>query len=194
MILLGVSGSIAAYKAVELLRLLLKARQDVHVLMTDAATHFVGPLTFQSLSGHPVLTAALDPQGWQFIQRPDSTGGMPHLTLAEQVSAMVVAPATADTLSRLAQGSAGDIICTCALALPRSKAGRPLVPVFLAPAMHEAMWLHPATQANVRTLKTYGYRLIGPEKGPLGRVGDSGLGRMTEPAAIASIVLKAIHR
>src|SRR3954462_15492236 len=110
MILLGVSGSIAAYKAVELLRLLVKAGQDVQVVMTEAATHFVGPLTFQALSGHPVLTNTLDPKGWQ----------MAHLDLPEKTSAFVIAPASAHTLSQLAAGAAGDIVTASALAMPRS--------------------------------------------------------------------------
>src|SRR5436853_3620834 len=112
MILLGVSGSIAAYKSVELLRLLLKAGQEVHVVMTQAATHFVGPLTFQALSGRPVLTDTLDPQGWQ----------MAHLDLPEKASAFVIAPASAHVLSQLAAGGAGDIVTASALAMPRNSA------------------------------------------------------------------------
>jgi phosphopantothenoylcysteine decarboxylase/phosphopantothenate--cysteine ligase len=182
MILLGVSGSIAAYKAVELLRQLLKAGQDVYVVMTEAATHFVGPLTFQAMSGHPVLTDTLDPQGWQ----------MAHLDLSEKAKAFVIAPASAHVLSQLAAGGAGDIVTASALAMPRSASGKLKAPVFIAPAMHEAMWLHPATQSNVKTLKRYGYQFIGPERGDLGRTGDVGHGRMIEPAAIAQTVLKAI--
>src|SRR5690348_2499430 len=165
MILLGVSGSIAAYKAVELLRLLTKAGQDVHVLMTEAAGQFVGPLTFQALSGHPVLTHTLDPKGWQ----------MAHLDLPEKASALVVAPASAESLSRLARGSAEDIISASVLAMPRSSSGKLLKPVWIVPAMHEAMWRNPATQANAKTLQGYGYRFIGPERGALGRVGDEGV-------------------
>jgi len=184
MILLGVSGSIAAYKSVELLRLFLKAGQDVHVMMTPPATHFVGPLTFQALSGHPVLTETLDPKGWT----------MAHLDLPERASAVVLAPATAQVLSLLAAGSAGDILSASVLAVPRSASGKLKIPVWIVPAMHEAMWLHPATQANVKTLKRYGYQFIGPEKGPLGRVGDHGLGRMTAPEEIASKVLKFLGK
>jgi phosphopantothenoylcysteine decarboxylase/phosphopantothenate--cysteine ligase len=184
MILLGVTGSIAAYKAVELLRLFTKAGEEVHVVMTKAATHFVGPLTFQSLSGHTVLTDTLDPQGWQ----------MAHLDLPERAAAFVIAPASAHTLSQLAVGAAGDIVTTSALAMPRSAQGKLKAPVFIAPAMHEAMWLHPATQANAQTLKKYGYQLLGPERGELGRTGDSGHGRMVEPASIASLVLKSLGK
>lgn len=182
MILLGVSGSIAAYKAVELLRLLLKAGQDVHVVMTPGATRFVGALTFQALSGHPVSVDVLDPQGWQ----------MAHLDLPEKAQAMVIAPATADLLSQLAIGATSTMLSASALAMPRNARGKLQAPVWIVPAMHEAMWLHPATQANVKTLKRYGYQFIGPERGPLGRVGDQGVGRMSEPEKIAQTVLKTI--
>jgi len=181
MILLGVTGSIAAYKAVEVLRLLTKAGEDVHVVMTPSATQFVGPLTFQALSGHPVLSEVLDPKGWQ----------MAHLDLVERSRAVVIAPASAETLSQLARGGAADLIGASVLAVPRSPSGALKIPVFLAPAMHEAMWLHPATQANAKQLKGYGYQLIGPERGPLGRAGDSGQGRMADPQIIVSQVLKS---
>jgi len=179
MILLGVTGSIAAYKAAEILRLLVKAGQDVHVVMTEAATRFVGPLTFQGLSGHPVFSSALDPQAYQ----------MSHLHFAESASAIVVAPATADSLSALARGSAGDLVSACVLSTPRDAQGKLRVPVLIAPAMHESMWLHPATQANVKTLQSYGYRFVGPVKGPLGRAGDAGEGRMAEPSDIVEAIL-----
>src|SRR5258708_3776654 len=175
MILLGVTGSIAAYKAVEILRLLVKAGQDVHVVMTPAATRFVGPLTFQGLSGHPVFSDTLAPQAYQ----------MAHLALAEKADAVVIAPASADSLSQMARGGAGDITSACVLSIPRTPAGKLKIPVYIAPAMHETMWMHPATQANVETLQSYGYLFLGPEKGALGRSGDVGLGRMVEPAVIA---------
>ncbi len=180
MILLGVTGSIAAYKAVEILRLLIKAGRDVHVVMTPSATRFVGPLTFQGLSGHPVFSDPLDPQAYQ----------MAHLALAEKASAVLVAPATAESLSQLARGGAQDLVSACVLSVPRSPAGKLKAPVFIAPAMHESMWLHPATQAHVKTLQGYGYVLIGPEKGDLGRAGDRGVGRMSDPQTIVSQLLK----
>lgn len=179
MILLGVTGSIAAYKAVEVLRLLMKAGEDVHVVMTPAGTQFVGPLTFQAISGHPVFSDALDPKAYR----------MAHLALAEKATAILIAPATADTLSTLARGGAQDLISAIVLAVPRRAKGDLKTPVFIAPAMHAAMWLHPATRTNVKTLQGYGYRFIGPEKGALGRVGDHGEGRMSEPAAIVKQVL-----
>lgn len=134
MILLGVTGSIAAYKAVEIARLFIKAGKDVHVVMTPSATQFVGPLTFRGVTGHPVFSDPLDPQAFQ----------MAHLALAEKASAIVVAPATAETLSNLARGSAGDLISAVVLAVPRRANGELKTPVFIAPAMHTAMWLHPA--------------------------------------------------
>src|SRR5688572_1853181 len=107
MILLGVTGSIAAYKAVEVLRLLLKAGQEVRVIMTPSAAQFVGPLTFRALSGHPVVVDALDPQEWT----------MAHLDLPERAQAVVIAPATAECLSRLARGAAGDIVSASLLSV-----------------------------------------------------------------------------
>lgn len=183
MILLGVTGSIAAYKAAEILRGFVKAGQDVRVVMTPAATRFVGPLTFQGLSGHAVLTDPLDPQAYS----------MAHLELAETAAAIVVAPASAETLSRLARGSAQDLVCATVLAAPRAK-GKLTTPVFIAPAMHEGMWTHPATQANARLLQSYGYEFLGPETGPLGRAGDRGEGRLLDPAVLVQKVLKAIKR
>jgi phosphopantothenoylcysteine decarboxylase/phosphopantothenate--cysteine ligase len=179
MILLGVTGSIAAYKAVEILRGFVKAGEEVHVLMTPSATHFIGPLTFQALSGHPVVTDSLDPRGWQ----------MAHLDLPEKATAVLIAPASAETLSHLARGGAGDIIGASVLAVPRDKNGKLKTPVFIAPAMHEQMWLHPATQANVKTLEGYGYRFIGPVRGDLGRAGDKGEGRMMDPETIVRDIL-----
>jgi phosphopantothenoylcysteine decarboxylase/phosphopantothenate--cysteine ligase len=180
MILLAVTGSIAAYKAAEILRLFVKAGEDVHVIMTPAATHFVGPLTFQALSGHPVFSDPLDPQAAPML----------HLDCAEKASVILVAPATADSLSRMAGGGAQDLVSAAVLAAPRRSTGQAAVPVVIAPAMHASMWLHPATQANVKTLKSYGYRFIGPEKGALGRAGDTGEGRMADPSVIVAQVLK----
>jgi phosphopantothenoylcysteine decarboxylase/phosphopantothenate--cysteine ligase len=182
MVVLGVTGSIAAYKAAEILRGLTKAGQDVHVVMTPAALQFVGALTFQGLSGRPVLSDPLDPRAY-------STA---HLQLAEQAKAIVIAPASAETLSRLACGSTADLVCAVALSVPRDAKGRLAAPVFVAPAMHDSMWKHPATQENVQRLKQYGYQLIGPEHGALSRPGDQGEGRLADPATIVKIVLKGL--
>jgi len=183
MILLGVTGSIAAYKAVEILRLFVKAKQEVHVMMTEAATHFVGPLTFQALSGYPVLTQTLDPSAYR----------MAHLDLAEKASAILIAPASAESLSQFARGGAADLLSASLLAVPRSPAGKLRIPVWIAPAMHDAMWKHPATQANVQILRKYGYQLIGPERGALSRAGDEGEGRLSDPEKVVSAVLKSIE-
>jgi phosphopantothenoylcysteine decarboxylase/phosphopantothenate--cysteine ligase len=148
--------------------------------MTPAATRFVGPLTFQALSGHPVFSDPLDPQAYQ----------MAHLSLAEKAAAILVAPASAESLLHLALGSAHDLVSACVLSVPRTSSGKLKIPVLIAPAMHESMWLHPATQAHTKTLKSYGYDVIGPEKGDLGRHGDSGLGRLSDPSVIADHVLK----
>src|SRR5260221_12752042 len=107
MILLGVTGSIAAYKAVEILRLLIKSGQDVHVVMTPSATRFVGPLTFQGLSGHAVFSDTLDPHAYQ----------MAHLALVQDAEAIVVAPASAETLSEMARGGAHDLVAACVLSV-----------------------------------------------------------------------------
>lgn len=184
MILVGVSGSIAAYKAADVVRGFRKAGHDVQVFMTPSATRFVGPLTFQALTGRPVPVDLLDPQAY----------AMTHLEFAERAKAIVFAPVTAETLSNLARGAAGDIVCAVALSVPRDAAGTLSAPIFVAPAMHHAMWHHPATQANVERVKSYGYRLLGPEFGALGRAGDEGDGRMRDPAAIVADVLKAVGR
>ncbi|MBI3292561.1 MAG: hypothetical protein HYZ73_07115 [Elusimicrobia bacterium] len=168
-IILGVTGSIAAYKAVELLRLLTKAGHEVQCVLTPAATRFVTPLTFQALSGRTVASDLFDPSLWSFS----------HLELAKWGEAIVIAPATTDTLARLASGRADDLLAALLLATT--------VPVLLAPAMHDTMWRHPATQANIRQLRQFGYHLVGPVHGPLGR-GDVGLGRLADPAAIVRAI------
>jgi phosphopantothenoylcysteine decarboxylase/phosphopantothenate--cysteine ligase len=183
MIVLGVTGSIAAYKAAEILRGFIREGHDVHVVMTQAATRFIGPLTFQGLSGHPVITDVLEPQAYS----------MAHLELTEKAQAFVIAPASAESIARLAMGRAGDIISALALALPRDAKANLKCPVFIAPAMHDDMWRHPATQANVKTLMSYGYRIIGPERGPLGRTGDEGEGRLSDPDQIVKSVLKVLR-
>lgn len=173
-ILLGVTGSIAAYKAVEVLRLLTKAGHEVRCVMTPAATRFVAPLTFQALSGRSVATDLYDPQLWSFG----------HLELAAWPDAVVIAPATADTLAQLAWGRADELLGAVVLATT--------APIVLAPAMHETMWNHPATQTNVRRLRQFGYRFIGPVHGPLGR-GDAGLGRLSDPALIVQALARLLR-
>ena len=172
-IVLGVTGSVAAYKAADLVRRFREAGAGVTCVMTEAAARFVQPLTFAALSGRPVARDAFDYRWWT----------MAHLSLAKTADAVVVAPCTAEHLSRFAAGSAGDLLGALLLATRK--------PVFLAPALHEPMWTHPATQKNVRACREYGYRFIGPTKGPLAS-GDEGLGRMEDPLKIVAEVAKQL--
>lgn len=171
-ILLGVSGGIAAYKSVLLLRLLTQAGAAVQVVMTPAATRFVGPDTFAALSHRPVHS--------DVFERTDE---VLHVRLAHEADLAVVAPATANVLGRLAHGLADDLLTSVLL-----EATCPLV---LAPAMHAGMWEHPATQANLRVLLERGVIVVGPEEGPLA-AGDEGVGRMAEPEQIFMAALGAI--
>ncbi len=166
-ILLGMTGGIAAYKCAELTRLLTRAGADVRVVMTTAATEFITPLTMQALSGHRVHLDLLD---------VDAEAGMGHIELARWPDLIVVAPASADFLARMVGGQAGDLLTTLLLA---SRA-----PVVLAPAMNQAMWLNPATQDNLLKLRERGCHIAGPASGSQA-CGDTGPGRMLEPADIA---------
>jgi phosphopantothenoylcysteine decarboxylase / phosphopantothenate---cysteine ligase len=172
-VLLAIGGGIAAYKAAELVRRLRERGCEVRVVMTRAATAFVSPLTFQSLSGHP---ARVDP--WD----PAAEAGMDHIELARWAERLVVAPATADLIARLATGLADDLPTTLALAST--------APLYLAPAMNQAMWRHPATQWNLEILRRRGALLLGPADGSQA-CGDLGPGRMLEPEAIAQAVAGA---
>jgi phosphopantothenoylcysteine decarboxylase/phosphopantothenate--cysteine ligase len=165
-ILLCVCGGIAAYKAAELVRRLRDAGAAVRVAMTDNAQRFVGAQTFQALSGEPVRTSLWDAQ---------AEAAMGHLELARWADQVLLAPATANTLAKLAHGFADDLVSTLCLATT--------APLTIAPAMNHRMWLHPATQANVATLSQRGVHKVGPNDGPLAE-GESGPGRMAEPAAI----------
>ena len=167
-ILLGVSGGIAAYKACVLVRRLRDAGAEVRVAMTEGATHFVGTATFQALSGQPVHTD---------LWHSASHMGMDHIELARWAEDIVIAPASADCIARLAQGRADDLLTTVCLASA--------APVTLAPAMNWRMWRHPATQANIATLHGRGVAVLGPDEGPLAE-GESGVGRMLEPEAIVA--------
>ena len=169
-ILLGVTGGIAAYKAAALVRELKKAGADVQVVMTDAARAFVTPLTFQALSGRPVRHALLDPA---------EESGLDHIGLARWAELVLVAPATADFLARLAAGLAGDLLSTLCLATT--------APIAVAPAMNHRMWEAAATQANVAVLRGRGVHLLGPAEGDQA-CGESGAGRMLEPEVIAAWV------
>ena len=172
---LGVTGSIAAYKAVELLRLLRAEGADVVAMLTPAATAFVGPLTFQALSRHAVETDVL-------ALLPD--GRIGHIVVADTVDAIVVAPATAHWLSAMASGLSGDVVTATALASS--------APVVVAPAMDGDMWTHPATRDNVARLRdAFGYTIVEPAAGELAS-GQSGMGRLAEVPAIVDAVVGAI--
>lgn len=159
-ILLGVSASIAAYKAADLTSQLVKKGHNVSVIMTTGALQFVGPLTFQTLSKNPVVSGVFDErESW----RPG------HIELADEADLLVVAPATADVIARLANGIADDALTSIALAT--------LAPLLIAPAMNGKMWLHAATQQNVAILKSRGADFIGPEDGMLA-CGYEGVGRL----------------
>ncbi|AGA32101.1 Phosphopantothenoylcysteine decarboxylase / Phosphopantothenoylcysteine synthetase [Thioalkalivibrio nitratireducens DSM 14787] len=170
-ILLGVGGGIAAYKACELVRRLRDANCEVRVVMTRAASAFVSPLSFQALSGLPVRSDLLD---------AEAESGMDHIALARWADRVVIAPATADLMARMATGLADDLLTTLCLATE--------APILLAPAMNRVMWAHPATQANHRLLVTRGVRTVGPEHGDQA-CGEHGAGRMAEPAAILQALL-----
>jgi phosphopantothenoylcysteine decarboxylase/phosphopantothenate--cysteine ligase len=171
----GVTGSIAAYKAVELVRLLRAEGADVAVMLTPSAARFVGALSFAALSRHPVETDVLD-------LLPDQRIG--HIVIADTADAIVVAPATAHWLAAMAAGLSGDTVTAAVLA-----SGAPVV---VAPAMDGDMWTHPATQANVRRLRDdFGYRLVEPDSGPLAS-GQSGVGRLAELSTIVEAVVAAV--
>ncbi len=169
-VVLGVTGSIAAYKACELVRLLVKRGDDVHVVMTEHARAFVTPLTFQTLSRNPVACDLFaDPQDW----KPG------HVSLAASADLVVVAPATANILAKMAHGIADDLLSSTLLA---TKA-----PVVVAPAMNTGMWENAATQENVGRLRARGVRFVETASGELA-CGTSGPGRMAEPQAIFGAV------
>jgi len=161
-VLLGVTGGIAAYKAAEVVRLLVKAGIEVQVVMTEAATHFVTPVTFQALSGGPVFTDQWDGR---------VASNMPHIELVRAADAVLVAPASADFLARLAHGFATDLLSTLCLARD--------CPLLVAPAMNRQMWEHPATQRNIAQLRADNVIVLGPDHGDqaCGEIGD---GRMLE--------------
>jgi phosphopantothenoylcysteine decarboxylase/phosphopantothenate--cysteine ligase len=166
-IVLGVTGSIAAYKAADLTSRLVKAECEVFVVMTRHAAEFVAPLTFQTLSRHPVTTGIFDEkESWH----PG------HIALADRADLLLIAPATANVLAKLANGIADDALTSIALAT--------LAPLLIAPAMNGKMWAHPATQENVARLKARGARFIGPEEGLLA-CGYEGLGRLWNVEDIA---------
>ncbi len=173
-IVLGVTGSIAAYKAVDLASLLTKQGCEVHVVLTADAQRFITPLCFKTLSRHPVVVDLYDEEeGW----KPT------HISLADTADLLLIAPATANTIAKLAHGIADDALTCIALAL------NPKARLLIAPAMNGKMWLHPATQQNVALLKKRGARFIGPDEGILS-CGYEGVGRLWPVDEIARLVLR----
>lgn len=167
-VLLGVSGGIAAYKGAELVRRLCDAGAEVRVVLTANAARFVTALTFQALSGHPVRSSLWD---------DSAEAAMGHLELAHWADEVLIAPASADLISRLAHGAADDLLATLCLATT--------APLTIAPAMNHRMWAHAATQANVATLRSRGVQFLGPAEGRMAEP-ESGLGRLVEPDEIVA--------
>lgn len=175
-VVLGVTGGIAAYKACELTSRLRKAGAQVYVVMTKNACEFVAPLTFETLSNHPVVTDTFArPEKWE----------VEHVALAKRADVFVIAPATANIMAKLAVGLADDMLSTTALATR--------APLLIAPAMNTGMWENAATRQNVETLRARGARLIGPEGGFLA-CGDQGAGRMSEPETIFDAIAETLAR
>ncbi len=173
-VILGVTGSIAAHKAADLASLLTKAKCDVRVVMTTDAQKFITPLPFKTLTRNPVVTDLYDEdEGW----KPT------HIELADSANVLLIAPATANVIAKLAHGIADDALTCIALALnPKAK-------ILIAPAMNGKMWLHPATQANVKILKSRGAEFIGPDAGMLS-CGYEGVGRLWPVEKIAARVTR----
>jgi len=176
---LGVSGGIAAYKAAELVRLLQERDLEVQVVMTRGAREFITPLTFAALSGHKVITEIFAGQGAE----PNVESAIEHIAVAQSIDLLVVAPATADVLSKLAHGIADDFLTTLYLA---TKA-----PVVVAPSMNVNMWENPATRHNIEVLRDRGVRVVEPESGYLA-CGISGAGRLAAAETISSAVFETL--
>ncbi len=175
-IVVGITGGIAAYKIPQLVGALAEAGCDVRVVMTAEAGHFVSPLVLEKLSRNPVYRGLFEEVEARDVE---------HVALAERAGAVVIAPATANVIGKLANGICDDLL-TCVVTATRA-------PVLLAPAMNDAMWANRAVQANVERLKKLGFKFIGPERGRLAS-GRQGLGRMTDIDAIARAALKCVRR
>lgn len=177
-ILVGVTGGIAAYKSATLVSRLAQAGAQVTVAMTPAATRFVTPLTFQALSGRPVYTSA-----WEHVESHDPQ----HIATAGSLDAAIVAPCSMDTLAKLAEGRADDVVTLILSAVDRRR-----TPVLLAPSMNAVMWSQPATQRNVRTLIADGFTLVGPSAG-WQACRTVGVGRMEEPEVLMEALALALQ-
>jgi phosphopantothenoylcysteine decarboxylase/phosphopantothenate--cysteine ligase len=172
-IVLGITGGVAAYKAAELTRSLVKRGISVQVVMTEAATQFITPVTMQALSGKPVFVSMWD---------SSIANGMPHIELSRQADLILIAPATADFMAKLAYGMSDDLLSTLCLARD--------CPLYVAPAMNKQMWEHSATQRNVKQLRQDKVQILGPDSGEQA-CGEVGQGRMLEPEAIVDALLQA---
>ena len=182
-LLVGVSGGIAAYKAVELVRLAGKAGHSVRVVQTEASLRFVGRATFEGITGAPVLVDEFEPDPARGAFPGDEPPGhdpISHLELVARCDAYVIAPASANTLAKLAAGLADNLLTSAALACR--------APLVLAPAMNDAMWEHPATQDNLARLRARGTHVVGPGAGALASRGEWGIGRLAEPPEILEAV------
>src|SRR5438309_7440919 len=188
-ILLGVSGGIAAYKALELVRLATAAGHAVRVVQTPASRRFVGPASFAALSGAPVLVSEFerDPARGAFPgqQLPDHEPPS-HLELVQRAQVYLIAPASANTIAKLAHGLADNLLTSCALAAT--------CPLIVAPAMNSHMYAHPAVRTNLDMLRARGVEIVGPESGRLAAVREHGLGRLVEPALLLAACEAALER
>jgi len=176
-IIVGVTGGIAAFKAATVVSRLAQSGADVTVCMTDAATKFVAPLTFQALSARPVYTSQ-----WEHVEASDPQ----HIALAKAADAMVIAPCTMDCMAKLAHGRTDDVVALIVSAIDRSK-----TPVLLAPSMNDVMWSQPANRRNVETLAADGFTLVGPADG-WQACRTVGTGRMSEPEEIVEALASAL--
>jgi phosphopantothenoylcysteine decarboxylase/phosphopantothenate--cysteine ligase len=186
-LLLGVSGGIAAYKALELVRLAMKAGHAVRVIQTEASTRFVGPASFAGITGAPVLLTEWEPDPLRgaFPGDPEPAhAAVSHLELVERADAFLIAPASANTVAKLAHGHADNLLTAAALACRR--------PLIVAPAMNSAMYEHPATQDNLALLRARGARVLEPGTGSLASIGEAGVGRLPEPPELLAAVEAAI--
>ncbi len=187
-LLLGVTGGIAAYKALELARAAIKAGHAVRVIQTEASTRFVGTASFAGITGAPVLITEWEPdpsRGAFPGDPPPEHTPLSHLELVERADAFLIAPASANTLAKLAGGHADNLLTAAALACRR--------PLILAPAMNAAMYEHPATQANVARLRERGARVLEPGTGSLGSLGEWGIGRLPEPPELLAAFEEALR-
>src|SRR3954452_5102657 len=182
-ILLGVTGGISAYKAVEVVRLAIKAGHSVRVVQTPASLQFVGRATFEGITGAPVLVDEFEPdpaRGAFPGEEPPGHAPISHLELVRRADVFAVVPASANTIAKLAHGMADNLLTSAALAST--------APLVLAPAMNEKMWRHPATQANVDILRERGATIVPPNNGPLASKGEYGEGRLAEPADVFAAI------